>query len=328
MTKILNNSQDFFLESYFKSNQLATSYRVEVVDADVSVRRFYRITQGDNSYILMQADPNSLTSFIAISEYFIEFKIRVPKVIASDHEAGLILCQDVGKKLLQDVALKSLAKALPYYKKSLTELVKIQTAATDSNHPCLAKQIKFTQEKFLDELKMTEEFLFQKIMKSNYDSNKLNAELNRLSEICSQMPYCLTHRDFHSRNILVDNNEISIVDFQDARMGPYEYDVLSLLKDAYIELDDKTHDHLLEFYFELRKNSDNFSIVDFKKNYPLVTLQRSLKAMGTFARVYVERKNSDYLRFLQISKIHCLKAIKEIQGDFSEINKIIEGLKL
>jgi len=317
------NSQDIsFLEKFLKKKE--KDFTTHKLAGDVSTREYYRINSQEKSYVLMKAEPHSLRSFLDTAQFLKKISLSVPHIFEASEDLGLTLMEDGGDLLLESLAKESLEKALPYYKKAISELTILQTKGSDDKNTCQAHTIKFTSEKFLEELFYTEENLFKNYLNLKYDHNKLRQEFKTLSENISDPPYCLTHRDFHSRNILVNKENIMILDFQDARLGPYQYDVCSLLRDAYVLFSEQSQNELLDYFFECHEKVNSPLKKDsFLQLYDDVSLQRSLKACGTFAGVWNRTKNDFYLKYLSTSLTHIRKILEKKRDKFPEMSRII-----
>ena len=320
----MTNPHDFL-----KQSLKTTHFEIKKLKGDVSSRKFYRIIASGKSYILMEDNPSSLPQFLSIAEYLTFHGVSLPKIYDHDKN-GFVLMEDGGDIHLETKARENLKKTLPYYEETLSQLAVLQTSILHSKKAWASKEIKFTSEKFQEELKMTEEFCFQKHFKLSYDKEKLTLEFKSLCDTIIKLPYCFTHRDFHSRNILVKNdNHIMIIDFQDARLGPYQYDVTSLLRDSYVQLPADIQKILLQFYFkEVKKRDSKFEEASFLKHYDEVTLQRSLKAAGTFTKVYHMGKSDFYLQYLKTTLSHVQEAIKDLKIKYPVLQELIKDINL
>jgi N-acetylmuramate 1-kinase len=105
----------------------------------------------------------------------------------------------------------------------------------------------------------------------------------------------LCHRDYHSRNLMLHGGSLYIIDFQDARMGPDTYDLVSLLRDSYVDLTPQQVDELIAFFLALKGRSDE---VEFRRRFDLMALQRNLKALGTFGYMTTSRNNTVYIQYI------------------------------
>jgi aminoglycoside/choline kinase family phosphotransferase len=109
----------------------------------------------------------------------------------------------------------------------------------------------------------------------------------------------LCHRDYHSRNLMLRDGSLYIIDFQDARMGPDTYDLVSLLRDSYVDINDRELDDLIAYFLALKRSDDARAAADeFRRRFDLMALQRNLKALGTFGYQTVTRRNTVYIQYM------------------------------
>ena len=195
---------------------------------------------------------------------------------------------------------------LPYYEKALDELIKIHSLSFKDHQDsdCTAYQVEFSVEKLLWELNYAKKYLIQELLSVPLLASmeqKLDEELTSLCDELYQSPQVICHRDFHSRNIMLHFGEVSIIDFQDARMGPPAYDLVSLFHDSYVQLSDESINHLMSYYIrnfphfrDLGLNADQW-----QRFYDLQKLQRCFKACGSFASFKVMRDDERYLKYIR-----------------------------
>jgi len=107
----------------------------------------------------------------------------------------------------------------------------------------------------------------------------------------------LCHRDYHSRNLMLHDGSLYIIDFQDARMGPDTYDLVSLLRDSYVDLSPQQVDGLIA-YFLAHKSGAAPDEDEFRRRFDLMALQRNLKALGTFGYMTTSRNNTVYIQYI------------------------------
>ena len=147
------------------------------------------------------------------------------------------------------------------------------------------------------------EHYVQGMLMSALDKDKKNEVREALRTVCktlSKEDRVFTHRDYHSRNIMIHNGKLKVIDFQDARMGPCQYDLVSLLKDSYVVLNDSLRSELLEYYIERMKQNGREVIREpFYKIFDWMSLQRNLKAIGTFAYQHKVLGNDRYLQYIE-----------------------------
>lgn len=281
---------------------------------DASERMYFRVTMPDNkSFILMQdtenAEKNSILNNICLTEILEKNNVRVPQIIGKCIERNLLLLEDAGDVSLYDAVKNDNKKLLPFYQKAIDQMIAIHKIVSDDQSPCF--KLSFDTEKLMWELDFFIEHL-QKIKEPL--PKKLLADIHPIfTEICRKLSAdanVLTHRDYHCRNIMIKDNEPVIIDFQDARMGSRTYDLTSLLKDSYIDLDQAIVDKLLEYYFTKQKltkeHQENF--IDIFK---LMTFQRSLKACGSFCYLDFKTKNFAYMASFPKALSYAREAISD-----------------
>jgi aminoglycoside/choline kinase family phosphotransferase len=124
----------------------------------------------------------------------------------------------------------------------------------------------------------------------------VRGEFSLITEELASEPRVLCHRDYHSRNLMLSQGQLYLIDFQDARMGPDTYDLASLLRDAYVDLNDIAVNELIAYFLALK--GGGVGEVDFRARFDLMALQRNLKAMGTFGYQTTTRQNPVYIQYM------------------------------
>lgn len=286
----------------------------KLIAGDASDRKFYRIQNhkpGQEDAICMEfptweggfgGDP---ISWLEMHAALSKMEIPIPKVLKVDKENLCIFTEDLG-----DAFLSSVPKGhfLDRYKEALSLLIKAQYPASPIPSPAEKKAFDF--EKLYDEMKFFIKYFLNGFLHLDIQEEKSSGEgvfsdLKNLCQTLDQRPRVLCHRDYHSRNIMVKNDRIYWIDFQDARMGPHTYDVVSLVRDSYVEMDWKTRDMLFEYYFtELNKARSQHKLNPFSKQeydleLKLMGLQRNLKAIGSFAYLSMEKSKPNYIQYIK-----------------------------
>ena len=277
------------------------------LSGDASVRSYFRLLlpEGDSFILALYPEPFSpqRSDFYQVYQLFREGRIPVPELMLADGEKGFLLLEDGGDTLLQDfVEEKGVSKALPLYKRAIDILISIQTECYRNltpDHPAVRNS--FTEDKFLFELGFFYQHYIKGMLKaalSFKEERKIRDFFREVSKELASKPKTLCHRDYHSRNILINRNKLLIVDFQDARLGPFSYDLASLLRDSYVVLSPEVREELLSYYFSHHPSVPFSDIEELKDEFDLASLQRNLKAVGTFAYQYLVRGKEFYLRFI------------------------------
>ena len=303
-------------------NQLNQQFIIKDASSDASFRRYFRIIEGKKSYILMDAPPNleKIDNFINVTKKLAFEKINVPKIISFSNELGLILMSDFGNQTFLDVLDENNAHEL--YSNAIDSLLNIQKKVD-------IKGLKNYSEKLLiDEMKLFPEWYLAKLknnnLKNHDDLNKIFILISKKSLLQNM---CFVHRDFHSRNLmLVKDNNPGILDYQDAVYGPLSYDLVSLLKDAYIEWDEEfVIDQAVRYWEKAKKiglvHNQDFS--EFYKNFECIGVQRHLKILGIFARLSIRDKKDQYLNDISLVEKYLLDT-SERYKDFYPLRRILD----
>ena len=294
-------------------------YKIEVLGGDASFRRYFRVIDRDKSYILMDSTANKevLYPFIEISVRLLKVQVEVPRIIAQNLEEGYLLLTDLGSRHLADILNEMSVELL--YTKAIEEILKIQKADTTNlelyDREFLMFEMNLMQEWYLEQhLKMTLTQDEQKMLDSTLELI--------CNEVLSQPQDIFVHRDFHSRNIMIETGHtLAIIDYQDARKGALTYDLVSLLKDVYVYFDPKQMERLA-LEFKVLKGVD-VSDEQFIRWFDFTGLQRHIKILGIFARLDIRDKKSDYIDNIP----QTLQYIDEVCRKYDELKPLGEFLK-
>jgi len=265
--------------------------------ADASFRRYFRVDASDGvSYIAMDAPPpqENVRPFMQVAEIFADAGISVPKVVAHDIENGFLLLTDLGSTTYLHALNHDSAYKL--YIDAIDTLVLLQVQSRPEVLP------EYDRAVLLRELMLFPEWYVGKHLGVNLTAAQ-TAELNKvfdalLANILAQ-PQVYVHRDYHSRNLMVlPQGNPGVLDFQDALYGPITYDIVSLLRDAYIQWDEEIVLDLAIRYWERAKRAGlpaSPDIDSFYRDFEYTGLQRHLKILGIFARLHHRDGKDGYL---------------------------------
>jgi len=249
-------------------------------------------------------DPDRLP-YINILNHLTLCKAAVPKLHLYAPQQGILILDDLGEMTLNDhVRRFGLPASIPLYRKAIQELLILQIIGTRKacGH-CMAFHQAFDVEKLMWEL----DFFLKHTVEGHLGRDipsprrlEIRKTFEDLCRIISEEPRYFTHRDYHSRNLMVRDGKIGIVDFQDARLGPLQYDLCSLLRDSYVVLPDETVEELIGFYIaELdRMQGTQTDTGRFRRIFDLTSIQRNLKAAGTFGFMSGVKGKDQYLKYL------------------------------
>ncbi|SMN15102.1 COG3178: Predicted phosphotransferase related to Ser/Thr protein kinases [uncultured Candidatus Thioglobus sp.] len=278
---------------------------------DASFRRYFRIERSNLSFIAMDAPPEKENSkrFVEIAELLRNNNIHAPKIIDKDLAQGFLLIEDLGSATFLQ-ALNNKNK-LALYKRAIDELIKIQAINTQN--------ISFD---LYDEslLKTELNLLIDWYLPKDINQDSLDKLFDQLIKNSLNSEQVFVHRDYHCRNLMMTNNEISVIDFQDAVIGSNSYDLVSLLKDAYVELKSSEVQALLAYYYQQAKLSTTYD--KFEKQFDLMGLQRHLKILGIFKRLSIRDGKHQYLDDIPLVKKYAL----QIADKYSEFAFLKEAL--
>ena len=289
---------------------------------DASFRRYFRVRQGDLSYILMDAPPDKedCSSFIHVSELFLGLGLHVPEILARDLEQGFLLLSDLGNTLYLDELNENTAARL--YGDALGALAALQSCDPDTTGlPQYDRQLLlFEMSLFRDWLIGTH--LNLRLARSRQQDLQKSFELLADSAL-GQVMVCV-HRDYHSRNLMVSTyHNPGILDYQDAVIGPVTYDLVSLLRDCYISWPRQRVEDWVMGYFELAQQTgifrrDRIKETQFLSWFDWMGVQRHLKAAGIFARLNHRDGKSGYLADIP----RTLGYVREVCSRYSELSEL------
>jgi len=318
------------------SNEPVLQLECLLLKGDASDRNYYRATY------LLKTSPNKLRSIVimqlarlepepdfnCIQKFLKKMDIPVPDILRFDPERGLLFLMDCGDTHLAD-KIKAEPKNIVYwYQKAIEIIVAFHTRATE-NLPsdCPAKNLFFDEEKLMWEMDFMLEHYVQGILKNALSFDEKNKTREALGTICkalSDQTRVFTHRDYHSRNIMIHNGKLRVIDFQDARMGPCQYDLVSLLKDSYIVIEESFRKELLEYYIEcMQRHGREIKRDSFYKIFDWMSVQRNLKAIGTFAYQSKILGNDRYLQYVEPT----LEYVKKTLENRRDLEFLVPALK-
>ena len=229
-----------FLNPHFKEDE----YQLAAITGDASFRRYFRVNTSDQSYIVMDSDPDKLdnTPYIELNKVFSQHGFKLPKILQADEKQGFFLLSDLGNTHLADL-LGDEDRTLHY-----KHLIKL-SAQWAQIPPAQYMKV------FDDDFLQFELSIFRDWLVDNFIGEQLSVDEQQMwQQACEllvnnalEQPIVTVHRDFHSRNIMRTGQQWAIIDYQDAVQGPVCYDLVSLLRDCYFKLPEQELD-----YFTLR----------------------------------------------------------------------------
>lgn len=277
--------------------------------SDASFRRYFRLQQPHGTFIVMDAPPEheDIIPFIRINQMLIRHEAHVPHIFASSIEQGFILLEDFGSTPYLDQLRQGKANIL--YNAAIKALIHLQT--------CPTQDLPFyTETLLLNEMRLFHLWYLERhlgLRLSPDEHTLLETTYRQLAHRALEQKQVFVHRDYHSRNLMVTEERFpGILDFQDAVRGPLTYDLISLLRDSYIEWpEDQVWQWATQYYHLAR--SEGLIEVDmktFKIDFDWMSAQRHLKVAGIFARLHHRDGKSGYLKHIPLTLRNLSKAMR------------------
>lgn len=277
---------------------------------DASDRRYFRVLLRGSDSIVLALHVGAIDfhnmPFVKVAKLLSLVPLPVPQILHHSNELGVIGLQDLG-----DVTLQAhLGAASPdehdaRYREAVAFIARMQQRGADlagEDYP--PYRIAFDTDKLSWEF----EFFYKWFLKAYRGTSPtvavqsaLSREWSSIVEELAGEPRVLCHRDYHSRNLMLKSSQLFIIDFQDARMGPDTYDLVSLLRDSYVDLTSRQVEELIAYFLALKAGAGGVSqdeAAEFRRRFDLMALQRNFKALGTFGYQTVTRGNAVYIQYM------------------------------
>ena len=312
---------------------------------DASDRSYFRLSAlppGSQTYVLMKmkkgfnspAEEITRASkeidelpFLNVQRFLRKIGGKVPEIIGFDAQLGIIILEDLGDiSLFDKFPSLNCQEIKKIYSALILELINYQSTPRPKS-PCIAFYRKYDREMCLWELNHFAEWGIESFLDVKLEGEEkavIDKFFEKITDRFLKEKYFFSHRDYHSKNVMLKDGSFKIIDFQDAILAPVQYDLASLLRDSYVTLADDLIEDLLNLFMERagEKYISNIDKEDFKKGFDFVSIQRNLKAAGRF--VYIEKKkgNPNYIR-------HIGRTINYVRGnlakysDFDEVQNVL-----
>jgi hypothetical protein len=293
------------IDRYLQQSGLAgRDARVVPLTGDASDRRYFRVMPADGpSFVFaLHAGPIDFATlpFAHVARLLQQVPLPVPSVLGHSDELGILALQDLG-----DVTLQThLGPASPndraaLYRQAVSLLEHLQRRGAElESERYLPYRLAFDVEKLTWELDFfVRHFVegYRGVVLADARRAALADEWTAIAQELAAEPRVLCHRDYHSRNLMLCDGRLYIIDFQDARLGPDTYDLASLLRDSYVDISDRDLDDFIAYFVALKSLADG---AEFRRRFDLMALQRNLKALGTFGYQTMARRNTVYIQYI------------------------------
>jgi len=294
------------IDAYLDRSGLARqSPRVLSLTGDASDRRYYRVMVPDSPSIVLSlySAPFELEqlSFANVARLLEQMPVPIPTVIGHAGDLGVLALEDLGDVTLQaHLGAVTPAEHAMRYRQAVALIATLQKRGAELASPdYLPYGIAFDVEKLTWEMDFfTNHFIeaYRGVVIPPAARDELRRVFGLFIAQLAAEPRVLCHRDYHSRNLMLHHDRLYIIDFQDARMGPDTYDLVSLLRDSYVDLPERTVDELIAYFLALK--GETGAQVEFRTRFDTMALQRNLKALGTFGYQTTARRNPVYIQYI------------------------------
>ncbi len=295
---------------------------MEPASSDASFRRYFRVHLAAGTQVVMDAPPSRETTeaFIRIAGLFKKAGLHVPDIFRQNPEQGFLLLEDLGSVSYLDSLQTDNADDL--YAAAMDSLFNLQSRTTVEN----CRLPEYDQALLSRELAIFYEWFLEKLLGIVMPASIRQAADAFLIESALQQPRVCVHRDFHSRNLMrLDQHMPGVIDFQDAVIGPITYDLVSLLRDCYIRWPEQSVQSWLRQYYRRLREADMLlvDLEQFKRWFDLMGLQRHLKAVGIFSRLYLRDNKPGYLADIPLT----MGYITDVCGLYPELQPLAAFLR-
>jgi N-acetylmuramate 1-kinase len=294
------------IDGYLTRSGLSSrSPRVVPLTGDASDRRYFRVLLPDSGSIVLSlhAAPFEFEKlpFVNVARLLAAMPVPIPAVLGHADDLGVLALADLGDVTLQaHLGAASAAEHAALYRQAVALIATLQRRGADLESPeYVPFAIAFDVEKLTWELDFfIKHFIeaYRGVVIATPLKEELRREFAVVVDTLAAERRVLCHRDYHSRNLMLHSGELYIIDFQDARMGPDTYDLVSLLRDSYVDLPEETVSELIAYFLAL--NGRTGEAREFRQRFDMMALQRNLKALGTFGYQTTARRNPVYIQYI------------------------------
>ncbi len=317
------------LRSWIEAVTSVSSFELDAATGDASLRRYFRVRLGGESYIAMDAPPAHYDTgvYVRIAKRLLALGLNVPRVLTADLARGFLLLSDLGEETY--LAALSEHSADRLYGDALATLQRLQQGTRDDGflppyeRSLLLSEIGLFGEWYLDR--------YLGLQLTRAQKRVLDESAVMLAEAALAQPRVWVHRDFHSRNLMVtDEHNPGVLDFQDAVVGPVSYDLVSLLRDCYVEWPEERVLHWIDVY---RANAGRAGVPvgkerkQFLRWFDLMGVQRHLKAIGIFARLQHRDAKPGYLEAIPRTLAYLMR-VSARYPELGSLHRLLQELAL
>jgi N-acetylmuramate 1-kinase len=309
------------IASYLQESGLAArNARVVPLTGDASDRKYFRIIPSDGPSIVLalHAGPIDVETlpFANVAGLLQQIPLPVPVILGHSGPLGILALQDLGDLTLQaHLGAASAAEHAALYRQAVAFIDVLQRRGAElASDAFIPYRIAFDVDKLTWELDFFATHFVEGYRGATLTPSEraaLAVEWDAIVQTLAAEPRVLCHRDYHSRNLMLHDGSLYIIDFQDARMGPDTYDLVSLLRDSYVDFTEREVDDLIAYFLALQGRVDDEA---FRRRFDLMALQRNLKALGTFGYQTITRRNPVYIQYIPRTLRYVRDALEKHAG--------------
>jgi aminoglycoside/choline kinase family phosphotransferase len=308
--------------------------RVVPLTGDASTRQYFRILRPDNPSVVLAVYDAPFKfgelPFVNVSRLFTMISLPIPAIAGNADDLGILILEDLGDVTLQaHLGVTQPAEHLALYKQAVELIFRLQKRGSEFEaDEYIPYRVMFDREKLTWELNFFVKYFleaYRGLTISPATRAAFDEEWLAVADELAGEPRVLCHRDYHSRNLMLHDRRLYMIDFQDARMGPDTYDLASLLRDSYVDVPEQHVDELLHGYLRLGGGSGDtpHAYTEYRRRFDLMSVQRNLKALGTFGNQTTSRNNPVYIQYMPRTLSH-LRANLEQYARFARLRELLD----
>jgi aminoglycoside/choline kinase family phosphotransferase len=283
--------------------------RVVPLTGDASTRQYFRVLRPDNPSVVLAVYDAPFKfdelPFVNVSRLLAHVPLPVPAIAGHADDLGILILEDLGDVTLQaHLGVTQPIEHDALYKQAVEFLERLQRRGRElASDDFIPFSIAFDRDKLMWELNFFVKHYLEAYRGESISSSvrsALEQEWLQITDELAGEPRVLCHRDYHSRNLMIRSGRLYIIDYQDARMGPDTYDLVSLLRDSYVDLSEDRVDELIREFLKLGPDAHSRpdAVGEFRRRFDLMSVQRNLKALGTFGHQTTARHNPVYIQYI------------------------------
>ncbi len=305
--------------SYLDRTPLVGAHaRVFALTGDASDRRYFRVLEPDKPSIVLALHSGpfdyAALPFVNVAGLLAKARLPIPAILDHADDLGVLALEDLGDVTLQAHLGVAVLEHRRLYREAVDYIEMIQARGDElASDRYVPYSLAFDVEKLSWEMDFfLKHFLvgYRGASVADAEYEAMRDELRPIIEELAGEPRVLCHRDYHSRNLMLKGGQLYIIDFQDARMGPDTYDLVSLLRDSYVDLSEEAVSDLIAYFLALKGRDQEYKD-DFRRRFDLMSLQRNLKALGTFGFQTAARQNPVYIQYMPRTLRHVQRNLQK-----------------